>query len=210
MPTIDDARKWYAAGDPVHGFNHIMRVYRMAERLGNAEGADLEIVRAAVLLHDAEGPGVGDARVGHQHASASFAGEVLKGEGWSEEKISAVQHCIRSHRFRDLSEQPQTIEAQVLFDADKLDAIGAIGAVRAISFAVLAEQDIYAEPSAQFIRTGEKELGEPHTPYHEHLFKLQKLKDQMFTKSGRVIAEDRHAYLEGFFKQLRAELISER
>jgi uncharacterized protein len=210
MPTLDEARNWYDQKDPVHGFNHILRVYHMAERLAHAEGADLEIVRAAALLHDAEGPGVGETRLEHQHASATFAGEILEDEGWPAERIAAVQHCIRAHRFRNPSEQPQSIEAKVLFDADKLDAIGAIGAVRAIAYAVLAEQDLYTPPSEQFIGTGEKEPGEPHTPYHEHIFKLSKLKDRLFTQTGQTIAEKRHLYLEEFFKQLRAELLSER
>jgi uncharacterized protein len=209
MPTIDEARNWYDPKDPVHGFNHILRVYHLAERLALAEGADLEIVRAAALLHDAEGPGVEEGRLEHQHASAQFAADVLKSEGWPVERIAAVQHCIRSHRFRDPSEQPQTIEAKVLFDADKLDAIGAIGAVRAIAFAVLVKQDLYIQPSEKFIRTGEKESGEPHTPYHEHIFKLSKIKDRMFTRTGRAMAEARHQYLEGFFVQLNAELMGE-
>lgn len=210
MPTLQQARQWYQEKDPVHGFNHIQRVYRMAERLARLEGADIELVRAAVLLHDAEGPGVGDTRLEHQHASANFAGKILSAEGWPEERIEAVQHCIRAHRFRDQSEKPQTLEAKVLFDADKLDAIGATGAVRAIAYAVLAEQDLYAEPSKQFRDTGEKEAGEPHTPYHEFLFKLSKLRDQMFTHSGRAIAAARHTFLEDFFQQLTAELASER
>jgi len=210
MPKIDDARNWYADHDPVHGFNHILRVYRMAERLAKVEGADIEIVRAAALLHDAEGPGVGNTRHNHQNVSATFAGEILENEGWPQDKIEAVQHCIRSHRFRDQSEWPKTIEAKVLFDADKLDAIGAIGVVRAISFAVLAGQNLFAEPSDQFIRTGKKEPGEPHTPYHEYLFKLRKLKDQLFTQSGRAVASGRHSYLEKFFVQFRAEIKSQR
>jgi uncharacterized protein len=209
MPTIQDAREWYDERDPVHGFSHILRVYQMSIRLAQQEGADLEIVQAAALLHDAEGPGVGHTRLEHQHASAVFAGQVLKAEGWSEERICAVQHCIRAHRFRDKSEQPQTLEAKVLFDADKLDAIGAVGAIRAISYAVLDGQDVYAKPSLQFIRTGEKEPGEPHTPHHEYLFKLSKLKDLMFTQSGRSLAEVRHAFLDQFFIQLGAELESE-
>lgn len=206
MPTLDDARNWYQSDDPIHGLNHILRVYRMAERLATAEGANLDIVRAAALLHDAEGPGVGDTRFEHQHTSADYAGEILALEGWSEMMISEVQHCIRSHRFRDRSEQPQTIEAKVLFDADKLDAIGAVGAVRAIAYAVLARQDLYAEPSDHFIQTGEKEPNEPHSPYHEHLYKLSKLKDRLFTTSGRAIAEKRHQFLENFFEQLYAEI----
>lgn len=210
MPTIETARSWYSQNDPVHGFDHILRVYRMAERLANAEGADIEIVRAAALLHDAEGPGVEASREGHQHKSALFARQILEDENWPEERIQAVEHCIRAHRFRDDREPPRTLEAQVLFDADKLDAIGAVGAVRSIAYAVLAGQPLHTEPSPKFIKTGEKEPGEAHTPYHEHLFKLSTLKKRMFTKSGRSFAEARHTFLQNFFEQWQAELKAER
>ena len=209
MPTIQQAENWYPQNDPVHGFDHIQRVYRLAERLAQAEGADLEIVRAAALLHDAEGPFTGDSRIDHQFASAEFALEILTAEGWSEERIEAVQHCIRAHRFRDDRERPETVEAKVLFDADKLDAIGAIGAVRAIAYAVLDAQNLFVQPSEKFIRTGERESGESHTPYHEHLFKLSKLKSRMFTQTGKAFANERHDYLEGFFARLHAELAAE-
>lgn len=209
MPTLQQAKNWYPQNDPVHGYDHIQRVYRLAERLAQAEGADLEIVRAAALLHDAEGPFIGDKRSDHQFASAEFAGEILTAEGWPEERIEAVQHCIRAHRFRDDREQPETIEAKVLFDADKLDAIGAIGAVRAIAYAVLDAQNLFAQPSEKFIRTGLRESGEPHTPYHEHLFKLSKLKSRMFTQTGKAFANQRHDYLESFFTRLHAELAAE-
>ena len=220
MLTIDEARNWYPEVDPVHGFDHILRVLKMAAQLALAEGADLEIVHAAALLHDVEGDlpsaaclepclRVSGQRLTHQHAAAAFACQILAAESWPEERIAAVQHCIRAHRFRDDTEQPKTIEAQVLFDADKLDAIGAIGAVRAIAYAVLAEQNLFANPSERFHRTGEKESGEPHTPYHEHLFKLSKLKDRMYTAAGRAIAEERHRFLETFFDQLQSELKTE-
>src|SRR5512133_4055947 len=101
MPTLEQARTWYTGDDPVHDFDHILRVYRMAERLANEEGADLEIVHAAALLHDAEGSMSGaETRTSHHHQSADFAGQVLEAEGWSRERIAAVQHCIRAHRFR--------------------------------------------------------------------------------------------------------------
>ena len=210
MPTLEIARSWYPSNDPVHGFDHILRVYRMAERLAKAEGADIEIVCAAALLHDAEGPGVEASREEHQHKSALFARKILQAENWPDERIQAVEHCIRAHRFRDDREQPQSLEAQVLFDADKIDAIGAIGAVRSIAYAVLAQQPLHAEPSQQFLQTGQKEPGEAHTPYHEHIFKLRKLKERMFTQSGRLLAEERHQFLENFFEQWQAELQAER
>ena len=207
MPSIEQARNWYTDSDPVHDFDHILRVYRMVERLAAAEGADLEIVRAAALLHDAEGSNPDDAakRATHQLASADFAAEVLASEGWEAGRIAAVQHCIRAHRFRDTSEPPQTLEAQILFDADKLDAIGAVGVARVIAFSARVPRPFYAPPSQQFLETGKKEPGEPHTAYHEHLFKLTRIKERMYTKTGRGIAEQRFRYLDDYFKRLIAE-----
>jgi uncharacterized protein len=211
--TIEEARVWYQDADPVHDFDHMLRVYRVAERIAAAEGADLQIVRAAALLHDSRGsaPGAkGDARAEHHIASAAFASEVLTEKGWPVEKISAVQHCIRAHRFRGKEDFPETLEAKVIFDADKLDVLGAIGAARTVAYAALDHQPVYAEPSQQFLDTGKKELGEPHSSYHEFLFKLQKVKDRMFTQTGKKLAEARHAYLVEFYRQLRAEVHGER
>ena len=206
MPTIEQARAWYVAADPVHDFDHVCRVYRMAERLAQAEGADLEIVHAAALLHDTLGttPGA-EERANHHHTSAEFAGQVLAAEGWQPERIAAVQHCIRAHRFRDDREPPATIEAKVLFDADKLDVLGAIGAARTVVYAALAGTPFFAEPSARFLQTGIEEPGEPHSAYHEYLFKLRKIRARLFTTTARALAEARDAYLEAFFIQLQGE-----
>jgi uncharacterized protein len=203
LPDIEQARSLYASADAVHDFDHVLRVYRMAERLALAEGADLEIVRAAALLHDAEGtmPGA-DSRTDHHLASAEAAAEVLRLEGWGPERIAAVQHCIRAHRYRDTSEPPRTIESKVLFDADKLDVLGAIGVARVIAYATLAGQPWYAGPSEQFKQTGKEEPGEPHSSYHEHLFKLRKVRDRMFTATARAIATERLRYLDEYFERL--------
>jgi uncharacterized protein len=207
MLTLEQARAWYTQADAVHDFSHVERVYHMAERLAQAEGADLEIVGAAALLHDALGttPG-GEQRANHHHSSAEFAAEVLAGEGWPAERIAAVQHCIRAHRFRDNSEPPQSLEAKILFDADKLDAIGAVGVIRAVGYALTHDHPPYAEPSAQFLSTGETAPGEPHSAYHEYLFKLRKLKDRLYTPSAQAIAAERHRVMEEFFGQLAAEM----
>lgn len=210
MLTLESVRKWYPASDPVHGFDHIERVYRMAERLAREEGADLEIVLAAALLHDIEGSHpAGEERANHHHQSAGQAAEILRAEGWPEERIAAVQHCIRAHRYRDNREPPATIEAKVLFDADKLDVLGAIGVARTIGYAVQDGQPVYAQPSARFLTSGEKEPGEPHSSYHEHLFKLSKIRDRLFTASARKIAAGRHDYLDNYFKRLIAEMNGE-
>jgi uncharacterized protein len=224
MPTIEEAKNWYPDVDPVHGFAHTLRVLAMAERLARAEGADLEVVRTAALLHDAQptslapynqkspiyNPQSEIPRASHHLTSAEMAGDVLRAEGWETSRIEAVQHCIRAHRFRDGREPPQTLEAKVLFDADKLDAIGAIGVARAIAFAAQAGQPAYAQPSQRFLETGQPEPGEPHSAYHEFVFKLCKLKDRLYTPAARQIGEERHRYLEEFFIQLAGEIAGER
>ncbi len=211
MPTLEQAHAWYVDGDPVHDFYHIERVYRLAERLAQAEKADIEIVRASALLHDAAGssPG-GKERPDHHLLSADFAAQILSAEGWTVERIAAVQHCIRGHRFRSREDQPQTIEAKVMFDADKLDVLGAIGVARTIAYAALNNQPIFAEPSAHFLQTGKTLPGEPHSSYHEYLFKLSKVKSRLFTRSALKIAEERAAYMDGFYAQLAAETRGER
>ncbi|MEK6223141.1 MAG: HD domain-containing protein [Chloroflexota bacterium] len=212
MPTIEQARSWYQDADVVHNFDHVLRVYRMAETLARLEGADIEIIRAAALLHDAQGSAPGGdvkARAAHHEISAQFAGETLNEEGWGVERIKAVQHCIRAHRYRS-TEEPTTIEAKVLFDADKLDVLGAIGASRTIAYAVLDHQPIYEEPSQHFLDTLEKDAGEAHSAYHEFLFKLSKVKDRLYTKSAIEKAQARNQYLLDFFEQLGSEIKGER
>jgi uncharacterized protein len=212
MLTLEIARTWYTNDDPVHDFSHIERVYRLAERLALAEGADLEIVRAAALLHDAQGSTSGQSsRKEHHLASADFAGQILNAEGWPPERITAVQHCIRAHRFRAgaRNEAPESLEAKILFDADKLDVIGAIGVARVLAYAVLAKMPFLVQPSQHFLETGKEDPGEPHSAYHEFVFKLVKIKERMFTPGGKALAEERHAFIVEYFQRLQAEFRGE-
>lgn len=211
MPTIEEAQKFYPPSDGVHGFDHVLRVYHMAEKIGRAEDADIEILHAAALLHDAQGSHpAGGGRANHHEQSAEFAAEVLHKEGWSAEKIMQVQECIRGHRFRNTGKPPESLEARVLFDADKLEVLGAIGVARTIAYAMQAGQPHYAPVSDQFMKTGEKLPGEPHSAYHEYIFKLRNVKDRMFTATGKKIAEQRHQFLVVFFEQLKAEMEGEK
>ncbi len=211
-PTIEEARIWYQGTDAAHNFDHILRVYRMAERLAKTEGADLTIVRTAALLHDARDsdPNSAAGRSGHHQASAKFAAEVLSAKGWEKEKIASVQHCILAHRFRNPAEKPQTLEAKIIFDADKLDALGAVGAARVVAYAARIKDPFYVEPSHKFLSTGKEAEGEAHSAYHEYLFKLRKLPKRMHTASARAIAEERLRYLDTFFERLVAEWYGEK
>ena len=211
MLTLEQARQWYPDMDAVHGFDHIQRVYGLCQRIGAQEGADMEILLAAALLHDSQGshPGQGQ-RNDHHLRSAEFAGEVLTAEGWPEERIRAVQHCIRAHRFRSGGEAPETIEAKVLFDSDKLDVIGAVGVVRALAYAFQVKQPAFAEPSQSFLEDGSKQPEEGHSAYHEYLFKLNKIASKLFTTTTRAIAKHRQQFLNDYFEELAAEMRGER
>jgi uncharacterized protein len=206
MLTLNDARQWYSADDEVHGFGHIERVYRLCEQIGLAESADMEILLTAALLHDAQGshPGEG-ARNDHHIRSAEFAGKLLAEMGWNESRVLAVQACIIAHRYRK-DDIPQSLEAKVLFDADKLDVVGAIGVVRALAYAFQVNVPAFYEPSPSFLSNWEKAAGEPHSAFHEYLFKLKKISSILLTPTARKIAESRQKFLNAFFEELAAEM----
>ena len=211
MITIDKARSYYSEIDTAHDFEHVLRVLKLAERIGAAEGADIEILRAAVLLHDVARVAEDQGGPCHAKAGARRAREILAGH--PPEQVKAVAHAIATHRFRR-SSAPQTLEAQVLYDADKLDAIGAIGVARAYAIAGRHAQRLWAEVPEDFSRrSAEVARGDvantEHTPVHEFAFKLTKLKDSLFTPSARRIAEERHEYMVRFFERLEREVRGE-
>jgi uncharacterized protein len=204
MIEIEEARRYYADSDPSHGFDHVLRVLTLAERIGQAEGADMEIVRAATLLHDMaraeeERTGACHARVGAERARQILADHPA-------DQVEAVAQAIASHRFRD-EVVPQTLEAKVLYDADKLDAIGATGIARAYALAGKRGQRVWAEPSNGSLAESQSS---DYTPLHEFTFKLSRLKDALFTATARQIAEERHRYLVEFFDRLEDEVHGKR
>lgn len=209
MLTLNDARQWYPAYDEVHGFGHIERVYALCQQIGRVEGADMEILLTAALLHDAQGshPGKGG-RNDHHLRSAEFAGKLLAEMGWQESRIHEVQACIIAHRYRK-EDVPQSLEAKVLFDADKLDVIGAIGVVRALAYAFQVSTPAFHEPSASFLAHWKKEADEPHSAFHEYLFKLKNIAAILLTPAARKIAENRQKFLNDFFEELAREMRAE-
>ena len=206
MITIEEAKGYYEEADTIHDFEHVLRVYELCKHIGEIEKANWKILSTAALLHDACGaaPGTKE-RMEHHLASALLAEKVLNEKGWPEEEVQAVMHCIRAHRYRG-TEKPQSLEAKILFDADKLDVLGAIGVARVIGYAAIAGEPHFAHPSQKFMDTGEKEPGEPHSAYHEYLFKLRKVKDRLHTNTALKIAEERDTYLRDYFLRLQDEI----
>lgn len=207
MPTLEQAREWYRGSDAVHDFDHVTRVLALAERIAQAEGADLEIVRAAVLLHDAalgENGGTRE-RSGHHERSAEFARQVLAAEGWPAPRIERVVECILAHRFRETNGAQKSLEAKVLYDADKLDAIGAVGAARAIAYAALHGTPFFRDASPRFRRGEGLEPGELHSAHHELIFKLSRIPARLHTATAKALAEERMRALNEFFSRLGEE-----
>ena len=210
MLTIDDARILYEKADSVHDFSHVLRVLTLAERLGEREGADPTIVRTATLLHDlaraddTEMNLLANQETDHAIIAAGEARRILAGE--PEDFVEAVAHAIKAHRFRNGIE-PTTIEAKVLFDADKLDAIGAVGIARAFAYGGRLDQPLWGNVSDDYV-PGRGD--EPHTANHEFHVKLKKIKDRLYTESGRQMAVQRHQFMCAFFDQMAAEVGGER
>jgi len=197
----EEARRYYEGADAIHDFDHVQRVLALAERLAREENADLEIVRTATLLHDVA-RGHGDRLLAdHAHAGAEFARKVLA--GYPPEKVDAVAHAVAAHRFRS-GPEPQTLEAKVLHDADKLDAIGAIGVARAFAFGGHEGQRLWAEVPPGYRES--QAARHEHTPVHEYQIKLSKIRERLLTESARRLAEERHAFMVRFFAQLEQEV----
>lgn len=204
METIwKTARECFYQAKGSHGWDHTVRVLRLCERIGYEENADMDILRIAALLHDI-GRDQQDRSQGticHAEAGMKLAKPIISRTGLPEDKIDNILHCIKTHRFRAES-LPETIEAKVLFDADKLDAIGAVGVARAFLFAGeigagLHNDDTAIEDTRSYTRED--------TGYREYCVKLCRIKDRLMTSAGRRLAEDRHKFMELFFKQFLEE-----
>jgi len=199
MIDVEEARSYYVGAESGHDFDHALRVLVLAERIAQAEGGDLEVVRAAALLHDL---GREEERAsGRDHAvvAAEQVRQILAGH--PAEKIERVADAIACHRFRG-DQAPTTPEARALFDADKLDAIGAIGVARAFAYAGARGQRLWAPVE---VARCQGDDGAEHTPVHEFVVKLSRLKETLTTATGRTIAEQRHAFMEHFFARLADE-----
>jgi uncharacterized protein len=211
MITVEEARSHYPGKDAAHDFQHVLRVLRLAECIGRAEGADMQVLRAAALLHDVARVAEDAGGPCHAETGARRARDILAGQ--PKHRVEAVAHAIRTHRFRS-SAAPRTLEARVLYDADKLDAIGAIGIARAYAIAGRCAQRLWAQVPADYagrsIEAARRDVSdEHHTPVHEYRFKLSRLKDSLFTDSARSIAVGRHAFMVQFFARLEQEVMGE-
>lgn len=197
------ARAYFDDARGSHAWDHTLRVQRLSQRIGRSEGADLAVLEVAALLHD-----IGRSRqdesngdVCHAQLGAELARTMVDALSMSPQRKENILHCIRAHRYRGVH-IPQSLEAKVLFDADKLDAIGAVGIARAFLFAGevgarLHNSDIDIAETLPY--------SQEDTGYREYVLKLALIKDRMLTQTGRLLAAERDRFMKEFFDRFLKE-----
>ncbi len=190
VDVVEEIVKGVMSPDPVHGYPHVERVRRLALRIAsNYPEADREVIELSALLHDiARNGGRNNAKKAFDHAlaSARVAEVILKALGLPKEKVEAVVHAIEAHSF-SAGREPKSLEAKILSDADKLDALGAVGVVRVFMYSAIIGRSI--KDSIVHFES-----------------KILKLPSLMWTPEGRREAGRRIKFVKEFLRELEAEL----
>jgi uncharacterized protein len=188
--AMDYARKIFEGDASGHDFDHTMRVFHMATTIAREENADLETVQLAALLHDVDDRKLSPQTCENKDNAVSF----LRENGVNQEKIKEIIRIISQISFSAGNGAPSTLEGMCVQDADRLDAIGAIGIGRAFAFGGSRGRRIH-DPE-----------GKDTTTTIQHFYdKLLLLKDRMNTATGKNLANMRHQFMESFLQQFYAE-----
>ena len=191
--------------DSAHDAQHIYRVLNNALVIARSyPQADMDVLIAACLLHDiGRREQFADPTVCHAVVGSEKAYRFLIEKGYSQEFASRVRSCILTHRFRK-SMPPESLEAKILFDADKLDVTGAIGIARTLMYkADMAEPLYHVLPDGR-ISDGTEDLGPSF--FREYKFKLEKMYDRFYTKTGEAMARQRQKIAADFYESLYREV----
>lgn len=205
-----------------HDLEHTFRVLKLAKKIAEKEGkVNMEVIELAALLHDIARVKEDSDKTGntdHAVLGAEMARKILSDLGYPNETVDAVCHAIRTHRFRG-ENVPETIEAKILFDADKLDAIGAVGIARAYMIAGERGEPLYREVSDLDAYKKENLVGgklngrikdiSKHSVNMEYETKFKKIPDRLFTETARKIAKDRLEFMAQYFGRLKKEIEGE-
>ena len=189
--------------DSAHDFQHVMRVYKNAKKICKKENVDEKLILSAVLLHDIVSYPKSDKRSKlSSMESAIESKKILKKYNFSLEEIQIISDAIRDHSF-SRNKTPATIEGKILQDADRLDALGAIGIARVFAVGGFEKRSFYSvqDPFCK------NRLPEDKIWTLDHFYrKLLKLESLMNTKSGRIEAKKRTKVLKDFLIQLKKEI----
>lgn len=198
-----------------HNLDHVFRVYSLCLLLAKYEkDVDLEILIPAALLHDiarVEESQDKTGKIDHAVLGSSVAEDILKKLEYEDEQIKEIKHCIITHRFRTGNE-PKTIEAKILFDADKLDVIGASGIARTFMLAgqfgqrLTIDQALDAYIKSNTSQNGRLKDVSKHTPFIEYEVKFKKIPDKLYTEKARELGKERLKFMDEYFNRLMAEI----
>lgn len=208
--TIHYVRETLSGAEAGHDWHHINRVYTNALQIATTEpGVDHFVVALGSLLHD-----IADAKFhdGDEEIGPKTARAFLESLAIDEPVIMHVENIVRHISFKGSLEGQQwtSLELQVVQDADRLDAIGAVGIARAFNYGGHKGRSLYDPEIPPKLQMSKEEYKNAQGTTFNHFYeKLLLLKDKMNTQSGRAIAETRHAYMEGFVAQFLAEVRGE-
>jgi len=206
-----EAKKYFVGASGCHDWTHVERVKNLALNIGKQEKADAQILEIVALLHDIGRRDEMKAKGKFCHAerSAEIAEKFLRKLKISEDDIKNIIHCIITHRYRD-ERIPETIEAKIFFDADKLDSIGAVGIGRDFLFAGNAGSNtMYTGNEKKIIDSGKVRdytFSKEDSALLEYEFKLKNIKNKLLTKGGKKIGRERHKFMVEFFKRFWEEV----
>ncbi len=190
--------------DPGHDFEHVTRVYNNAQKIGREEGAEMKVLLAAVLLHDLVVYPKGSAkRSKSADDSADIAEKILLKRGWPKATVDRVTYCIRTHSYSK-GIRPVTLEAKILQDADRLDALGAIGIARTFSVGGSENRKFY-NPGDPFWKSSREPDDMVWTLDHFQA-KLLHLENTLHTMTARKVARQRTKFMREFIRQLASEI----
>jgi len=198
-----------------HNLDHVFRVYNLCLLIAkHEENVDLDVLIPSALLHDiarVEESKDKTGKLDHAILGGEIAEDILRKLQYEEEKIQRIKHCIIAHRFRTGNE-PNTIEAKILFDSDKLDAIGAIGIARTFMLSgQFGQRIIGKEPLNEYMESNTVENGRlkdvsKHTPFIEYEVKFKKIPDKLYTNKAKEIGKERLKFMEEYFNRLQMEI----
>ena len=194
--------------DSAHDKDHVYRVLYNALTIAQAEGKaelDMDVLIAACLLHDVGRPEqMADPRLCHAQLGSEKARCFLLEMGWDTERTEQVCRCIRTHRFRK-SDPPESMEAKILYDADKLDVTGAIGLARTLAYNGAMNEPIYTTAPDGTILDGSTD-GEPDSFCREYRYKLEHVYSRFLTSAGARMAMERRQAAADFYRSLMHEV----
>ena len=191
--------------DSAHDREHIYRVLYTALAIAKTEEkVDYDILIAACLLHDVGRPEqFADPKLCHAEVGSEKAYVFLQANGFDGKFADAVRRCILTHRFR-VSRPPESLEAKILFDADKLDVTGALGIARTLLYKGTMTEPLYLLDDGGEVSNGENDPVSSF--FREYHFKLKNLYDRFYTATGKAMAENQRRIAEDFYQALYQQI----